>query len=108
MDSLAILPDSLHAENWWLYSKSFPTYPWNIPQTQNQQFMKEFLSIWGFGEAWGMLNGVYFWGALFERYISVGEKGLFSDESCETSGSAYENQPSPVEAGAYFQGGCCW
>ena len=35
-------------------SKTFPTYPWNIPQTQNQLFMKEFLS---FGEAWGMLQG---------------------------------------------------
>ena len=35
-------------------SKNFPTYPWNIPQTPNQQFMKEFLS---FGEAWGMLQG---------------------------------------------------
>ena len=33
-----------------LLSKNFPTYPWNIPQTQNQQFMKEFLSFvcWGF------------------------------------------------------------
>ena len=25
-------------------SKNFPKYPWSIPQTQNQQFMKEFLS----------------------------------------------------------------
>ena len=25
------------------------TYPWNIPQTQNQQFMKEFLSFGGLG-----------------------------------------------------------
>ena len=31
-----------------LNSKKFPTYPWNIPQTPNQQFMKEFLSI----ESW--------------------------------------------------------
>jgi len=30
-------------------SKNFPTYPWNIPQTQNQQFMKEFLSFEGLG-----------------------------------------------------------
>ena len=30
-------------------SKNFPTYPWNIPQTQNQQFMKEFLSFGGLG-----------------------------------------------------------
>ena len=36
--------------NWWfgiLGSKNFPTYPWNIPQTPNQQFMKEFLSFGG-------------------------------------------------------------
>ena len=32
-----------------LVSKNFPTYPWNIPQTQNQQFMKEFLSFGGLG-----------------------------------------------------------
>ena len=30
---------------WWYDSKNFPTYPWNIPQTPNQQFMKEFLSF---------------------------------------------------------------
>ena len=42
---------------WTTYSKNFPTYPWNIPQTLNQQFMKEFFSFWGFGDAWGMLQG---------------------------------------------------
>ena len=26
-----------------------PTYPWNIPPTQNQQFMTEFLSFGGLG-----------------------------------------------------------
>ena len=30
-------------------SNNFPTYPWNIPQTQNQQFVKEFLSFGGLG-----------------------------------------------------------
>ena len=30
-------------------SKNFPTYPWNIPQTPNQRFMKEFLSFGGLG-----------------------------------------------------------
>ena len=30
-------------------SKNFPTYPWNIPQTPNQRFMKEFLSVRGLG-----------------------------------------------------------
>ncbi len=35
-------------------SKNFPTNPWNIPQTPNQQFMKGFLS---FGDVWGMLQG---------------------------------------------------
>ena len=30
-------------------SKNFPTYPWNIPQTPNQQFMKEFLSFGALG-----------------------------------------------------------
>ncbi len=30
-------------------SKNFPTYPWIIPQTPNQQFMKEFLPFWVLG-----------------------------------------------------------
>ena len=30
-------------------SQNFPTYPWNIPQTPNQRFMKEFLSFGGLG-----------------------------------------------------------
>ena len=30
-------------------SKNLPTYPWNIPQAQKQQFMKEFLSFGGLG-----------------------------------------------------------
>jgi len=30
------------------FSKNFPTYPWNVPQTPNQRFMKEFLSFGGF------------------------------------------------------------
>ena len=32
-----------------LISKNFPTDPWSIPQTPNQQFMKEFLSFEGLG-----------------------------------------------------------
>ena len=32
-----------------LHSKNFPTDPWSIPQTPNQQFMKEFLSFGGLG-----------------------------------------------------------
>ena len=39
-DALAFFPGS----------KNFPTYPWNIPQTPNQQFMKEFLSFEGLGK----------------------------------------------------------
>ena len=30
-------------------SKTLPTDPWSIPQTPNQQFMKEFLSFGGLG-----------------------------------------------------------
>ena len=38
-------------------SKISPTYPWKVPQTFHQQFMKEFLSLWGFGEVWGIFPG---------------------------------------------------
>ena len=31
--------------------------PANIPQTPNQQFMKEFVSFLGFRNAWGVLQG---------------------------------------------------
>ena len=34
-------------------SKIPPTYPWKIPRMVHQQFMKDFLSLWGFGEVWG-------------------------------------------------------
>ena len=38
-------------------SKISPTYPWKIPLTLHQQFLKEFLSLWGFGEFWGTFPG---------------------------------------------------
>ena len=28
--------------------------PWKIPQMFHQQFMKDFFSLWGFGEVWGI------------------------------------------------------
>ena len=43
--------------SWWSLSKISPTYPWKIPRTFHQQFMKEFLSLWGFGEVWGIFPG---------------------------------------------------
>ena len=42
---------------WNLFSKNSPTYPWNIPQIPNQQFMKEFLSFAASGMPGGMLQG---------------------------------------------------
>ena len=59
-------------EHWWIYptfetkislylpktiSKISPTYPWKTPRTFHQQFMKEFVSLWGFGEVWGIFAG---------------------------------------------------
>ena len=38
-------------------SKTSPIYPWKVPQMFHQQFMKEFLSLWGFGEVWGIFPG---------------------------------------------------
>ena len=38
-------------------SKIPPTYPWKIPRMFHQQFIKEFLSLWGFGEVWGIFPG---------------------------------------------------
>ena len=43
------------------FSKNFPTYPWNIPQTLNQQFMKEFFSFGGERGCLGYAPGVC-WG----------------------------------------------
>ena len=43
--------------SWWSLSKISHTYPWKIPRTFHQQFMKEFLSLWGFGEVWGIFPG---------------------------------------------------
>ncbi len=44
-------------------SKNFPTYPWNIPQTPNQHFMKEFLSFGGL-ERPGVCETRVCWGSL--------------------------------------------
>ena len=33
-----------------VFSKNFPTYPWNIHQTPNQQFMKDFFLFGGLGK----------------------------------------------------------
>ena len=58
------LPLSFNSFLWQLFTKGViffskisPTYPWKIPQTFHQQFMKEFLSLWGFGEVWGIFPG---------------------------------------------------
>ena len=62
-------------------SRNFPTYPWNIPQTRNQQFMVRnsfHLGVkgeaWGLGYApevcWGSL-GVVLWGALKKHIAEV-------------------------------------
>ena len=48
-----------------LESKTFPTYPWNIPQTQIPNSLCFGIPfIWGFGEAWGMRNRGFRWGSL--------------------------------------------
>ena len=48
-------------------SKISPTYPWKIPQTFHQQFMKGFLSFWGFGEVWGIFPGYV--GKIMEQWL---------------------------------------
>ena len=42
----------------WLISKNFPTDPWSIPQTPNQQFMvRNSFHLGVKGDVWGMLQG---------------------------------------------------
>ena len=53
---------------WWFNSKKFQTYPWNIPQTLNQRFMKELLSVKGLGMSGGKLSGYV--GILFDLYTA--------------------------------------
>ena len=51
-------------------SKNFPSYPWNRPQTPNQQFMfRTSWIIWGFGDARGMLQGYV---GVFLEYTYLG------------------------------------
>ncbi len=54
--------------SWWrrgtvFHSKTLPTDPWSIPQTPNQEFMKEFLSFGGERGCLGYAPGVC-WGSL--------------------------------------------
>ena len=53
----------------WKILRIFPTYPWNIPHTPNQQFMKEFLSFGASGMP-GVSPGVC-WGSLRKRLSEV-------------------------------------
>ncbi len=46
---------------------NFPTYPWNIPQTLQPTLYEGIPFIWGFGEAWGKLQGYV--GVLLELVI---------------------------------------
>ena len=55
-----------YLENIWTnatMNENLPTYPWNKPQAQNQQFMKEFLSFGGLGRPGVCETGVC-WGSL--------------------------------------------
>ena len=52
-----------------IQSKNFPTYPWNIPQTRNQQFMKEFLSFGGERGGLGYAPEVC-WGSLGSKLFT--------------------------------------
>ena len=47
--AMATKTGSIFDRKFWLISKNFPTDPWSIPQTPNQQFMTEFLSFEGLG-----------------------------------------------------------
>ena len=54
-------------------SKIPPTYPWKIPWMFHQLFMKDFLSLWGFGEVWGPI----FPGALWAKSLTIPSQKLF-------------------------------
>ena len=56
------------------HSEISPTYPWKIPRTFHQQFIKEFLSLWGFGEVWGIFPGAMWAGA---KMLVLGELNFF-------------------------------
>ena len=73
------------------YSKvfSFPTYPRNIPQTLNQQFMKEFLSFGGFG---GILCG-YVFSKKSSIFRVCSKRSFFSGPE-----NSYQNAPKPCAA----------
>jgi len=42
-------------------------FHWKIPPTLHQ-FLKEFLSLWGFGEVWGIFPGYV--GKIIETWVS--------------------------------------
>ena len=69
----------------------FPTRcSWNIRQTPKQQFMKEFLTIWSFGNAWGMLHGYVevLWDNRYDLMVS--NSGMISPRT------------SPIRGGVMF------
>ena len=77
-----------------VHSKNFPTYPWNIPQTPNQQFMKEILSF-GAGYVGGSLRFTQQKRVIFSLHGSLlggGKNSMFFAAYC----------------GFYVRGCCFW
>ena len=55
-------------------SKNFPTDPWSIPQTPNQQFVKEFLSFGGERGCLGYAPGVCGVSLRISFFVNGGER----------------------------------
>ena len=54
----ACVETTLDEKHLGVFLRRFQQTPWNISQTPNQQFMKEFLLYWWFRDAWGMYQDV--------------------------------------------------
>ena len=88
-------------------SKNFPTYPWNIPQTPNQRFMKEFLSFGGLGipgyaprVCWGFLRSVH------SKFSITSEGDFFRFDLSDPP--KYQVRTKHHQRSKIPHGRCCW
>ena len=75
-----------------LYSSTIsPTYPWKIPRTLHQRFLKEFLSLWGLGKSGVSSQGTSMWA----KSLNSGILSMCWEPSCVEGADVLDWSPFP-------------
>ena len=85
-------------------SKNFPKDPWSIPQTPNQQFMKEFLNHLGVLGMFGVCSTGVCWGSLRTVHQKKPSRCSWLMGSCRDSRLSWINEKPRMQPQLIF--GC--